>query len=361
MMGDNNVGSFLAGAGSRFIFAQCLMATAAFGQESPSVYMPGCEDSSQPTAARSLQALDGGVAYGGEVFLRVEGEAWIWKKGFQQQRFYAQPEKLTAPSHLPLEQIQRYRAGKVWAQKKHQILSLETPSRLWVEQLSASHSFETFEVTYDGRIVLIGTPKYLIEVYEPGTPEPISTVPYPEFKVPQQDRPLLSFYWERVVTGSFQEHLLIYVAGCGRLFIYDAIKGKLKEVDTPWPTVDPAKVRGMIEAEGMIALFDHPGPTCIQFLPAATGDAQVAYRIRRREGKVHYVNQNGRAQLNFGKTWLDPLRVANLDLENGKLAESQSYENLSLPIWVSAVYTPVALSAALPTFESTAPNRKKKP
>jgi hypothetical protein len=340
-------------------FGALLCSPLAEAAEGPPVYSPGCADPARPTAAQQLRSLDAGVSFGGTVFLRVEGEGWLWKQGNQLQHYLGEAERLAAPGTGALDQSIKYRAGRFWAQRNREVLVYDGPAHRWAPVLTALKSFEAFEVTHDGRILLIGAGDHLLETYEQATSQPTTSIDAPKLKAPATDKNLLDFYWERPLTASFQEFILIYFPRCGRLFVYNTLGAGLKEVATPWAPLDPAKVRGMAEAEGMVALYGFPGSSCLQFLPGQGLSVQLAYRIRRRTGSVTREVRDGRTLLDFGPTTLDPLQVVELDLEQASLSPAESRGDLSLPLWISPKGKIVPLAMALPTPERAERMTKK--
>jgi hypothetical protein len=317
------------------------------------VYSPGCADPTQPSAAQQLRSLDAGVSFGGNVFLRLEGEGWLWKQGNHLHHFLGEAERLAAPGTASLDQSIKFRAGRFWAQRNREVLVYDAPTHRWTVVFLATKPFEAFEVTHDGRILLIGSGDHLVETYEQATSQPTKSVDAPKLKASATDKNLLDFYWERPLTASFQEFILIYFTRCGRLFVYNTLNAGFKEVTTPWAPLDPAKVRGMAEAEGMVPLYGFPGSSCLQFLPGQGMNVQLAYRIRRRTGSVTRQVKDGRTLLDFGPTTLDPLQVAELDLDQATLAPAESRGDLSLPLWISPLGKIVPLATALPARDQT--------
>lgn len=150
----------------------------------------------------------------------------------------------------------KFRYGAFYRRFKDQVQRHDPVSGAWVTVLEAPVSFAQFDITEDGRIVLISTyePFYrvrhplriaheftrpgssnLVEVFEPMGTQATRQVPYPEevLKVYAQVDGILPV--DRV--WNIRDTLVLFQQSTGLLYRFDAQAGRMTLVDVPWHTL----------------------------------------------------------------------------------------------------------------------------
>jgi hypothetical protein len=298
-------------------------------------------------ARESPLTFDSSKASGGKVFLVKNQDLFSWALTSRGRQF-VQSSVVPAitDSEGPLDVI-KFRDGQFWRRRGNTVLRFDQSLKRWWTALQPTGGFSTFEVSFDGRVVLIGTEKHLIEVYEQGGKEPVNLEAYPTIETDAATKELLGFYWDEFVTSAQDEYLIVYVPGCGRLFLYDTHSHSLREANTPWKPFDPANAKTMAREKGLILLNGFPGRQCIQIIPDEGPRAVVAFQIvtidatqsRGADGKPK-ITRTRNAEKNYAHWFRWNLRDNSLD-------PVEENPDLKLPVWLNSQGTPVPLRPLL--------------
>lgn len=284
---------------------------------------------------------------GGKVFLGKNHDLFSWVLTSRGRQFIQTRviPAVTDPEG-PLDVV-KFRDGQFWRRRGNSVLRFDEPLKKWWTVMQPAGAFSTFEVTFDGRVVLIGTEKNLIEVYEPGGKEPVAIEPFPKVEVDPATRELIGFYWDEFVTSAQDEFLVIYAPGSGRLFQYNTHSRSLREASTPWKPFNVATVRAMAQEKGIILLNGFPGPQCIQILPDEGDQAVVAYQIVTIDATQTWgpdgkpkITRTRNTEKNFAHWFRWNLRENSLD-------PVESNPDLKLPVWLNSQGAPIPLRPLL--------------
>jgi hypothetical protein len=298
-------------------------------------------------ARESPLVFDASKASGGKVYLVKNQDLFSWALTSRGRQFIqSSVVPVAADADGPLDFV-KFRDGQFWRRRGNQVLRFDESLKKWWMVLQPSGSFSTFEVTFDGKVLLIGTEKNLIEVYELGGKETVSVEPYPKVEADPATRELIGFYWDEFVTSAQDEYLIIYAPGCGRLFQYNTHSRSLREVSTPWKAFDVARVKAMAQEKGIILLNGFPGRQCVQILPDEGDQVVVAYQIvtidatqtRGPDGKPK-ITRTRNAEQNFAHWFRWKLSENSVD-------PVESNPDLKLPVWLNSQGTPIPLRPLL--------------
>lgn len=324
------------------LFVGLLATTPLFSGADPSIETPeptvvfvGCRPASQAASS----PMDSGQAFGGRGFVLKDGRLWVWPAEGSGGRFWEQEASRGTPDLAPtlnggFLRAPLYRAGSFWRRKDQTILKWDSPSRLWLLALEAGGRFQSFEVTFDGDILLLGTEKHFLERFSYQGKDPLWTAPYPDLGVGEKVARAKTFLWEALCTAAFQEALLVYAPALGRLYAYDAMRGDLGEVKVPWRPLDLKRELARAASQGLVVLAGFPGPGCLQFLPGPGTQPFVAYRVKEVIGEVRWTPlRPGQAPDLKIETKQGPLCVGELDLASSTLRDPVVLGELDLPVW----------------------------
>lgn len=301
----------------------------------PAVVFVGCRPASQGASS----PLDSGQSFGGRGFVLKDGRLWVWPAEGSGGRFWEEEAAKGTPDLAPtlnggFLRAPLYRAGSFWRRKDQSILKWDPGSRLWLPALEARGPFQSFEVTFDGDILLLGTEKNFLERYSFQGKDPRWTAPYPGLGVGESVARTRTFLWEALCTAAFQETLLVYAPGLGRLYAFDALRGALDEVKVPWKPLDLTRELARADAQGLVVLAGFPGPGCLQFLPGPGTQPFVAYRVKEVIGEVRWVPlRPGQAPELKMETRQGPLCVGEVDLASTTLRDPLELGEMDLPVW----------------------------
>ncbi|MDP1831366.1 MAG: hypothetical protein Q8K67_04855 [Geothrix sp.] len=317
---------------------------------------PFCGDvKSFQEARESPLSFDASKASGGKVFLLKNQEVFSWIQTDRGHHFVrAKGVPGVSDPDGPLDII-KYRDRQFWRRRGNLVLRYDESLKKWWTALQAGVDFSTFDLGFDGRVVLVGTEKNLIEVYEPGAKEPLATEPYPKVATDPATRELLGFYWDEFVTSAQDEYLIIYAPGCGRLFQYNTHSRSLREASTPWKPFDPATAKAMAREKGIIVLNGFPGKQCVQILPAEGPNAVVAFQIvtmdasqaRGADGRPK-ITQTRHTEKNY-------VHQFRWNLVENSIEPVEESPTLKLPVWLNSQSQPVPLR---PLLEQNGPKEK---
>jgi hypothetical protein len=298
-------------------------------------------------ASESPLSFDASKASGGKVFLLKNQSLFAWVQTDRGHHFMrANGVPAVADPDGPLD-IVKYRDGQFWRRRGNSVLRYDESLKKWWMVLQSGGEFSAFEMGFDGRVILIGTQKNFLEIYEPGAKEPIATEPYPKVETDPATRELLGFYWDEFVTSAQDEYLIIYASGCGRMFQYNTHTRSLRETRTPWKVFDHTTAKAVAREKGILVLNGFPGRQCIQILPAEGPNAVVAYQVVTMDASQTR-GADGRAKItqtrNTEKNFVHHFR---LDLTENTVGPVEEKPGLKLPVWLDSQGRPVPLRALL--------------
>lgn len=300
------------------------------------VITSNCSGKAQPgSPSVMLNELDASLGANGVIHLLFEGRHW--SNELRPSAFVADRLIPAASSSLSfLGTPIKFRNGAFWRRDDKRVQRWES-ERGWTTVLQTAKASQDFEITYQGSVVLIGMESNLLAVYEPNGEEPIHQVSYPELGIPPQQAADLSFYWTRVKTASIDQSLLIYFAGCGRMFLFSAPERSLKEVDTPWQPFNPKEASKTIR-DGAVNLSGHPSLLCIQWIPVPPSSVRIAYQCPKVEATLRYAT-DGRVEFFSTKripSESDLLQCFDLDARSGAKGERAPQPELKFPLWINS-------------------------
>ncbi len=309
-------------------------------------------------ARESPMAFDASKAPGGQVFFLRNHDLYAWNMTDRGRRFVqVKAVPVAADSEGPLD-VTKYRDGQFWRRRGKSVLRFDDSLKRWWTALQSERDFSTFDVSFDGRVVLVGTEKNLIEVYEAGAKEPLATEAYPKIEVDAPTRELLGFYWDEFVTSAQDEFLIIYAPGCGRMFLYDTHGRALKEASTPWKPFDPASAKVMAQENRLIVLNGFPGRHCIQLLPGEGQNAVVAYQIVTMEAK-QTKGPDGRPRITQTRnTEKNHVHWYRWNLVDNAMEPVEEIPSMKLPVWLNSQDRPIPLLPLLDQVGSADLQRK---
>jgi hypothetical protein len=191
-------------------------------------------------------------------------------------------KKLAAP-HLASEGMKlKYRAGQFWASQGDSIQVFVPDPGAWVPRLVAPRAFKDFEITFDGRIVLMDTEAHLAEFYRPITREPEAVLDYPVIKgfsrgVKPVEYP--KFFWQSPVSALVDEYLVLYFPNLGRMYRVNLLEPACVEVDVPWSCLDLDQAAQVFAQQGFITVAGRPTFNSIQLIPESSTTLRIAYQL----------------------------------------------------------------------------------
>lgn len=216
--------------------------------------------------------------------------------------------------------------------------------RGWKQLLAWREPVAGIEVDAMGNPVLVGTARNLLEVYEPDGNKPIYVEPYPEGEGTPADRAFfVHCHRSSVMTCQVDEWRVIYFPDNGRLYVFDSLRRKLKELRTPWKPLESKGLQTRAKQAGGIVLDGIPSATCLELVPLADGAVGVGYQVVRQTASITMDPAKGllldRKQDRSGEFvhWFE------VDLAQGTSGEVKEYPEFQLPVWKDPFHGVVAL------------------
>lgn len=304
-----------------------------------------CSGKTQPgNPSVMLNELDASLGTNGVIHLLLEGRHWSNER--HPSQFTADRLVPSASSNIPFMGTPiKFRNGAFWRRDDNRIQCWGTEHG-WFTVLQVVKEFQDFEITYQGSIALIGTASSLLTLHEPNGEEPVHQISYPGLGISTHQAAALTFYWTRLKTASIDQSLLIYFAGCGRMFLLSVPDVSLKEVDTPWRPFDLKDAAKTIQ-EGTANLSGHPSVQCIQWIPTPPNSVRIAYQCPKVEAILR-LDADGRVDYFSTKripSESDLLQWFDLDVKSGTKGERTSQPELKFPLWVSGPGSLVPLAS----------------
>jgi len=282
---------------------------------------------------------------------------------------------LDAPRSLIERRQLKFRYGSCFAKSGSMILKYNKVTSRWEIVLSSPRPFSSFEITFDGQIILFGTfarvsqgQKHLpmtlkrddlesgaqIEVWESLGNDPIISFPYDS-----EDKSLVKMVeglpsYNR--TWIYFGKIIFYNDCTGRMGIYDIAGRTIKWVKTPWDGLTTDGIRlwekqsKKIDIKGdkqiYIDLFDVPLEGGMQLCPSVGSLKIVSYRIFRPVESHKPLNElNAASDVKPGVKLPQPVSpdshqgkigIGTLDLEKGEISQDQILDPPSSGVfWVN--------------------------
>lgn len=292
------------------------------------------------------------LLYQGKVWLRnPKGTGWQEATGF--------PE---ADTGVRLEDGYKFREGTLYRRMERILQVWDSKQRRWASILVAPDDFQDFEIIEGGDLVLLGTNGSLIQIHAPRSAHPLVRVPYPDLGFTEAQANFTN-WWKLVRSYTLAGRLVLYYPRCGRLFTYDALEGKLRDLDTPWESLDRETLPRHLKQGRILDLTSVPGVGCIQFIPLDPQRVALAYEIQPQEVSME-LEGNSLKSLQHKPRVDRPggTFTAVLDLASGSVSSPKPHAGVRLPLWVLSEDQVVPLQDLLKTLgPSASPKVPKAP
>lgn len=339
-----------------FSMAQCLAQTA---QELPQDFPPiissrcGSRDPQEVIGGFRNGFKDSGRTSSGATHFIHDGELWVVNRNVHGQAL-VRPRPLPAGSLDAFTKV-CFRDGVLY-QGRDRTLMQSVEGRGWKQLLAWGESVGGTEVDAMGYPILLGTSRNLVEVYEPGGTKPIHAEPYPEWDGTSADRAfLVHCHRSSVMTCQINEWRVIYFPDAGRLYAFDSLRRRLKELRTPWRPLDPKGLQLRAKQAGGILLDGIPSATCLELVPLEDGAVGIGYQVVRQTASITMDPVKGllldRKQDRSGEFvhWVE------VDLGQGSVGEVREYPEFQLPVWKDPLHGVVALQPWRDAFSRGVP------
>lgn len=261
----------------------------------------------------------------------------------------------------------KYRAGKFWAQSgTSTIVEFMPKDRTWYPRLLMKAPCKDFEVTFDGRILLIGTPEHLVEFYQPMSAQPEWVLGYPSLDGLPEKRDASKdpyFFWSFPVCGRIEDALLIYFPNLGRIYRTNILKPEWKELDVPWSKLSIASAAKEVVRKGFIAVTGRPPCNGIEFIPETASRVRVLFATTNAEfemrppakGEVRAKLVESKPSTERGIHWF------TLELDSGRVSTVQDEPDLELPLGLDPQGSLVPISSLFQRGDADARKPELKP
>lgn len=176
----------------------------------------------------------------------------------------------------------KYRASQFWASQGDSVLAFVQARGEWVPRLLSKAPFRGFDITFDGRIVLFGTPTHMAEFYQPISSKPQSVIAYPVLDdLPESLKPAdyPKFFWLNPVATVVDEYFVVYFPNLGRMYKVDLLKPTSEEVEVPWSRLETKAAAQEADEKGFISIIKRPTFNSIEFIPESTTSLRIAYQV----------------------------------------------------------------------------------
>jgi len=302
----------------------------------------------------SLSAMDFSKDQAGKAYLGYDQQFRTWvPKGMGLVLLHKESTPGAVAAGASVAKV-KFRNGQFWVsdQSHARVLQWDASAKTWRVALDPGFEFQEFEVSFHGQIVLFGTfhekdrDNHFMECFEPYAKTPVSVEAYPTSGLSPQDEKRCGFHWDLPTTCASEEFVISYFAMSGRLFVYDTSKHALREITTPWKTLNPEWLRAQDHDFGVLNLNAYPGLRCLQFVPTPNRNSiGIAYQIPGKASRKNVLVGGLEKMVPVGPDReTEPVKVAELDLVSMKLQPMLSDAAPKLPVWIkpNGSYGPLA-------------------